>query len=128
MNAWYATLRKPPFTPPSGVFSPVWTVLYIMIALAIVMYYRAPAKAHGRRTTAVLAVHLAANMAWTFLFFGLRSPAWALADLLLLDLTLGALVAWFWRARAGAGALLVPYAAWVLFATYLNAGFWWLNR
>lgn len=128
MNAWYATLRRPPLTPPDGVFAPVWTALYLMIALAIVLYYRAPLKPRVRRTTAVLAVHLAANAAWTSLFFGLRSPAWALADILLLDVTLGMLVVWVWRARAAAGVLLVPYAAWVLFATYLNAGFYWLNR
>jgi len=127
MNAWYATLRRPPLTPPDGVFGPVWTVLYLMIAVAIVLYYRAPQKRHVWLTTAVLSVHLAANFTWTPLFFSLRSPGLALADIAVLDVTLLLLVRWFWRARRLAGVLLGPYLAWVLFASYLNYGFWKLN-
>ncbi|MBN1674324.1 MAG: tryptophan-rich sensory protein [Kiritimatiellae bacterium] len=127
MNAWYATLKRPPLTPPNWVFSPVWTALYVAIAVSIVLYYRAPRKPHVRLTATVLIAHLAANFAWTYLFFGLRSPGLALADIVLLDVSLGLLIRWFWKSRALAGALLVPYLAWVLFATYLNYGFYRLN-
>jgi tryptophan-rich sensory protein len=98
-----------------------------MIALAIVLFYRAPAKAHLGLTSTVLVIHLLANFVWTYLFFGLRSPAVALVDLIVIDLSLMLLLRWFWQARRACGLLLTPYLLWVLFATYLNAGFWRLN-
>jgi tryptophan-rich sensory protein len=127
MTGWYSTLNKPPLTPPDGVFSPVWTALYITIAVSILLYYRSSAKSHVGWTSAVLVLHLTTNFAWTFLFFGLRSPAMALVDIIVLDISLIVLLFWFWKSRALAGALLIPYLAWVLFATYLNYGFYRLN-
>ncbi|MDP8236801.1 MAG: TspO/MBR family protein [Candidatus Erginobacter occultus] len=127
MNTWYADLNKPPLTPPNWVFSPVWIVLYVMIAVAIFLYYRSPDKRQVALTSALLALHLAANFAWTYLFFGLRSPALALADIVVLDVTLVLLIVRFWRASPPAGALLIPYLLWVLFATYLNIGIFSLN-
>ncbi len=127
MNNWYADLNKPPLTPPSWVFSPVWIVLYVSIAVAIFLYYRSPNKRGVPLTSAVLGLHLAANFVWTYLFFGLRSPALALADIIVLDVTLVLLIPRFRRARPAAGALLIPYLIWVLFATYLNFGILILN-
>ena len=127
MNTWYADLNKPPLTPPNWVFSPAWIVLYAMIAVAIILYYRAPNKRGVGLTSALLALHLATNFAWSYFFFGLQSPALALADIILLDLTLVLLIPRFRRAKPAAGALLVPYLLWVLFATYLNYGILRLN-
>ncbi len=127
MNSWYAALNKPPLTPPGWVFSPAWMVLYASIAVAIILYYSSPNKRQVARTSVLLALHLATNFAWTYLFFGLRSPALALADIVVLDVTLVLLIPRFWRARPAAGALLIPYLAWVLFATYLNYGIFRLN-
>ncbi len=125
---WYSSLNRPLLTPPSWVFSPVWTLLYIMIATAIFLYYRASSKPHLRLITAVLILHIIANLAWTPLFFGLHSPGLALGDILLLDITLAVLIFWFWKSSRVAGALLFPYFLWVMFATYLNYGFYALNR
>jgi len=127
MNNWYASLNRPPLTPPGWIFSPVWTILYIMIAIAIILYYRTPAKPHVRLITSVLVVHLATNFSWTWLFFGQQTPGLAFIDIVILDLTLVLLICAFWKTRQLAGALLLPYLGWVLFATYLNAGFYWLN-
>ncbi len=127
MNNWYANLNKPPLTPPNWVFSPAWIVLYISIAVAIFLYYRSPNKRGVALTSALLGLHLATNFVWSYLFFGLRSPTLALADILVLDVTLVLLIPRFWRARRLAGALLIPYLAWVLFATYLNFGILVLN-
>jgi tryptophan-rich sensory protein len=102
-------------------------VLYIAIAISIVLYYRSPRKAHVGLTSLVLSVHLAANFIWTYLFFGLHCPGGALVDIIVLDLTLVLLMGWFMKANRVAGLLLVPYLIWVLFATYLNGGFYWLN-
>lgn len=127
MNEWYSALNKPPLTPPNWIFGPVWTVLYIMIAISIILYYRAAAKPHLALTSAVLIVHIISNLVWTPLFFKLHSPAIALIDIVLLDVTLAILICWFWKSSVVAGGLLIPYFAWVMFATYLNAGFYTLN-
>lgn len=127
-DSWYDALQRPPLTPPSTVFSPVWTILYIMIAIAIILYVRTPDKQGTRWVYPLLVLHLGTNFVWTWFFFGLQSPGLALIDILVLDVTLWVLIWAFFRAKPIAGWLLVPYLLWVSFATYLNAGFWWLNR
>lgn len=127
MNSWYSTLNRPPLTPPGWVFSPVWTVLYITIAVSIFLYYRSPSRRNVILTTAVLSIHLLSNFAWTYLFFGLQSPGLALLDIAVLDVSLAFVIILFWRTRPSAGAILLPYMSWILFATYLNYGFYTLN-
>ena len=127
MNAWYQTLNRPPLTPPSWVFSPVWTVLYAMIAASIFIYFRAPSKPHLPLTVCILALHLVSNFVWTYLFFGLHSPGKALADILFMDVSLAALLILFCLASRTASLILLPYLLWCLFATYLNYGFFKLN-
>ncbi|AKJ65069.1 TspO/MBR family protein [Kiritimatiella glycovorans] len=127
MNGWYDTLNKPALTPPGWVFSPVWTVLYTMIAIAVILYYTAPRRQYVVQTSILLAVHLATNFAWPWIFFGLHSPEAALANILLLDGTLIALIHRFLHTRRAAGFLLIPYLLWVLFATGLNLGLVLLN-
>ena len=128
MTEWYQSLNRPLLTPPSWVFGPVWAVLYAMIAAAIYVFVRSRTSGSGYGVYVVLGVHLAANFAWTAIFFRLHSPGWALIDILVLDATLICLVFSFWRAARLSSVLLWPYLAWVLFATYLNAGFYLLNR
>lgn len=128
-NAWYQTLARPPLTPPNWIFGPVWTVLYAMIALAIFRWaLRKDDHFLPARTWKVLVLHLLANVCWTLFFFRMEAPALALADILLLDATLLWLLTVFRRECRASWWLMLPYGAWVLFATYLNAGFWWLNR
>jgi tryptophan-rich sensory protein len=125
---WYATLAKPAWTPPGWLFGPVWTTLYAIMGVAaarVWIYQRHTAS--GRRSLALFAVHLVLNAAWSFLFFGLRSPALGLADIVVLLATIVALVAWWWRLDRVAALLLAPYLAWVSFATALNAAIWRLN-
>ena len=125
---WYATLAKPAWTPPGWLFGPVWTTLYAMMGIAAArVWIRWRHTAGGRRSLALFAVHLVLNAAWSFLFFGLRSPALGLADIVVLLATIVALVAWWWRLDRVAALLLAPYLAWVSFATALNAAIWRLN-
>lgn len=128
VNDWYQTLQKPPLTPPSWVFGPVWTALYVMIALSLFLFVRNNRGGGGVVLYLILGLHLLSNVAWTGLFFGLKSPGWALVDILILDATLIFLVIRFWEISKVSSALLWPYLVWVLFATYLNAGFLYLNR
>ena len=128
MNDWYSKLTRPPLTPPNWLFGPVWTVLYIMIAVSLILYIKKTRHDIVYWAVAVIILHLITNLSWTGIFFGLQRPSWALVDILLLDFTLALLVVHFWYTAKPASVLLWPYLAWVLFATYLNAGFYYLNE
>jgi tryptophan-rich sensory protein len=129
VSTWYPTLVKPSFNPPAWVFGPVWTVLYIMMGVAAFLVWRRGIDASGVKVAlAVFVVQLALNGLWSILFFGMHSPGWALVEIIVLWVAIGATVWSFWRVAPAAGLLLLPYWAWVSFATILNASLWWLNR
>jgi translocator protein len=128
VDTWYRSLRHPPLTPPAGVFGPVWTTLYIFMGTAAWLVWRNRKIADVRTALSLFGVQLALNFAWSGFFFGLRNPGLALADIGVLWATIGATLFTFGRHSPAAAALLMPYWAWVSFAVYLNAGFWWLNR
>jgi translocator protein len=118
---WFPTLIKPSFNPPSWLFGPVWTTLYIMMAVAAWLVWL-------RQGSLVLFyVQLALNFAWSLLFFGLHSPALALVDIVAMWVLILLTLLAFWKTDRRAGWLLVPYLAWVSFASVLNASIWWLN-
>lgn len=118
---WYRRLSKPRFTPPEGLFAPVWSVLYALIAGAGFRLWRAPASAARRRALRWWAAQLALNAAWTPLFFGARRPRAALVDLALLDAAIVACVRAARRVDRPAAWMLAPYLAWSSFALLLNA-------
>ena len=122
---WYPSLTAPPLTPPSWVFAPVWTALYIDIGVAAWLVWLRPGSFAALR---VWGWQLAANAAWPAAFFGLRNPALGLIVIALMLVLTAATIIAFYRRRRVAAWLMMPYLAWSLFATYLNAGFWWLNR
>jgi len=128
VRTWYPTLTRPVFAPPNWVFGPVWTALYAMMGVASWLVWRAPDRPRARRALALYGLQLLLNLAWSWLFFGLRQPLAALVEIVAL-LTLIALTTLrFAPLSRAAAALMMPYLAWVSFATLLNAGFWWLNR
>ncbi len=124
-GAWYAGLRKPSWTPPNWLFAPVWTLLYALMAVSAWLVWR-EAGASGEAGLFVL--QLALNAAWSWLFFGLHRPGLAFADIVALWLAILATLVAFWAVRPLAGWLLVPYLAWVTYASTLNAAVWRLNR
>jgi tryptophan-rich sensory protein len=125
---WYAGLQKPGFTPPNGVFAPVWTLLYLMMAYAIWRVLSQPAGRPGR-TAAITAffAQLALNAAWSWAFFGAHSPLGGLAVILPLLAMILVTIRLFWPLDRLAAWLLMPYAAWVAYATALNLAIWRLN-
>jgi tryptophan-rich sensory protein len=127
VGSWYRTLQKPSFNPPDWVFAPVWTLLYLLIAVAGWRVWRARGFAAARHAWAAYAVQLALNLAWSLLFFGGRTIGTALVDILLLLAAICANAVLFWRIDRLAGWLLAPYAAWVAFASVLNFALWRLN-
>ena len=128
MNDWYSKLSRPPLTPPNWIFGPVWTVLYIMITVSLILYIKQTRQNLIYWAVVVIILHLITNFSWTGIFFGLKRPGLALIDILMLDFTLAIMVVHFWQTAKPSSVLLWPYLAWVLFATYLNAGFYFLNR
>lgn len=123
---WYEGLHKPPLNPPNWLFGPVWSVLYLAIAVAGWLVWRdRPATT---RPLVLWGGQLVLNAAWSLLFFGLHLPSLALVEIMLLLALLIATTVSFFRVRALAGLLFLPYVAWVCFAAYLNAGLWYLNR
>ena len=123
---WFPLLQKPEWNPPGWLFAPVWTTLYVLMAVAIWRVWRAGGPA-APRLVRIYFVQLALNALWSVLFFGLKQPAWALADILVL----WALLVWMqvalWRSDRPAGILWLPYVLWVSFATALNAAIVRLN-
>ena len=126
---WYASLAKPAWTPPPWVFGPAWTALYLMMAVAgWRLWRRRDARPREARVALVLfAVQLALNFLWTPVFFGLQAPGPALVVIFLLFAAIAATILAAWRACRTAAALLVPYLAWVAFASALNAAIWRMN-
>lgn len=126
-DTWYARLAKPPFNPPNWVFGPVWTTLYVLMAVAA---WLISGRAKGPARRAALAMYLlqlALNLGWSLIFFGLRSPFPALIELGVLLAAILATAALFWRLDRLAGVLLLPYALWSSFAFALNLEIWRLN-
>jgi translocator protein len=123
---WYAGLAKPSFTPPNAVFGPVWTILYVMMAVAVWRIGGTADPARGR-AVALFCVQLALNAIWSPVFFGMQAPKPGLAVILGLLVMLAATFAVFWRIDRLAGLLLAPYLAWVCYASALNAAIVVLN-
>lgn len=118
---WYRRLRKPPYNPPQVVFPIVWTALYGLIAYSGWRIWELPQSADRSRALRLWASQLAANVEWTHLFFGLHRPKSALADILLLQSLIAAYILTARKVDKPAAACFYPYAAWVAFATLLNA-------
>ena len=128
-NGWYADLLKPTWNPPPWVFGPVWTLLYIAMAVALWLVRR-ELDADGplrQRAVALFAIQFLLNLAWTPLFFALHSRGLAFAEICLLWIVLLWTMLMFGRVRALAGYLLLPYLLWVSFALVLTGTIWLMN-
>lgn len=124
---WYAGLAKPAGTPPDWAFPVAWTLLYLLMGAAAWLVWRAAGVAGARVALGLFVLQLALNLAWTPAFFGLQDPDLGLVVILLVDAAVAATILAFRRHRPAAALLLLPYLAWVLFATWLNFGTWRLN-
>jgi tryptophan-rich sensory protein len=126
-GAWYASLAKPAWTPPSVVFGPVWTVLYVLMGVAAWLVWRKAGFSGAPAALGLFVAQLVLNALWSYLFFGLHRPGAAFVEIVVLWLVILATAIGFWRVRPAAGALLIPYLAWVAFASGLNYQLWKLN-
>lgn len=122
----YRELAQPGWAPPSSVFGPVWTVLYLLMATAAWLVWRTDPRWTNPAIVAY-GVQLVLNVLWTPLFFGLGWRGAALIDIIVLDVVVVVTIAAFWKRHRVAAAMLLPYLAWSLFATALNYAVWSLN-
>jgi len=127
VGGWYQGLTKPPFNPPDQVFAPVWTALYLMMAVAAWRVWRHRDSRGRGRALVLFASQLALNLLWSCLFFGWMAVGAALVEIVVLWVAIVATAVAFGRIDRVAGWLMAPYAAWVLFAIVLNAAIWRLN-
>ena len=127
VDTWYPTLAKPAINPPNWIFGPVWTTLYVMMAVAAALVWRRGPGPERRLAMSLFFAQLTLNLGWSCLFFGLHLIGPAFAWLILLWVAIAGTLVTFWRIDRWAGLLLLPYLAWVSFAGLLNFLIWRLN-
>lgn len=126
---WYSTINKPFFNPPSWIFGPVWTVLYLMMGIALFLIWKEKSeKKLKQKAIIIFVVQLFLNAAWSPAFFGLHSPLLGLAIIIPLWVSILLTIRYFGKISKNAAFLLAPYILWVSFATVLNFAIWWMNR
>ncbi|HEU5187002.1 MAG TPA: TspO/MBR family protein [Candidatus Saccharimonadales bacterium] len=127
VSTWYAELAKPFFSPPNWVFSPVWTVLYLLMGTSLYLVWTARNKKPKKPALTMFGMQLILNVLWSLVFFGLHAPWAGVVIIVLLLCSIIATMRMFWQISRVASYLLVPYAAWVSFATVLNSAVAVLN-
>lgn len=126
---WYANLNKPSFNPPGWVFGPVWTILYILMAVSAgLVWHKELTGPIVRMALALYLLQLVLNGLWTPLFFGAKMPLLAFIDIVLLWAAIILTILAFVKVSRYAGLLMLPYLAWTTFAAVLNFSLWYLNR
>lgn len=125
---WYVTVQKPVFSPPNEVFAPVWTILYLLMAVALyLVWHKRERGVRDNLALQLFAVQLALNVFWSVVFFGLHSIGGGLIVIFLLGMALLATISRFWPISKLAAVCLIPYFLWLSFATVLNFAIWRLN-
>ncbi len=125
VSSWYLTLTKPAWNPPGWIFGPVWTLLYTMMGVSLYLIIREK-KFRGILAWA-FSIQLVLNILWSFLFFGAQDPFLAFIEIMALWIAIVVTITAFWQQVRIAGILLLPYLAWVTFASYLNYTLYRLN-
>ena len=127
IHPWYGTLLKPQWTPPNRVFGPVWTALYLSMAVAAWLVWRQDGFSHAKLPLTLFAIQLGMNVAWSGLFFRLRLVGVAFLEVVLLWLFILSTTIEFWPVSRMASWLMLPYLTWVTCAAALNAAIWRMN-
>lgn len=125
---FYRELTQPSWAPPAWIFGPVWTVLYLLMAIAAWLVWKERGFGGARMELATFLVQLTLNALWSWLFFTRNSGLWSFVDIMFLWVLIVATIILFWRVKPLAGALLLPYLGWVSFAAGLNYALWTSNR
>ncbi len=124
---WYLVLTKPSWNPPSWIFSPVWITLYTLMGIAAALVWKKKDLPGAKLALGIYGIHLIFNALWSILFFGFKNPGLAFGEIIILLILILIITVLFWRINPVAGLLMLPYIAWVSFASYLNYTIWQLN-
>lgn len=128
VRTWYPGLRKPAFNPPSWIFAPVWTVLYLLMGISLFLTWRRRSlEARAAPALRIFTLQLLLNALWSVLFFGLKSPRFAFMDIVILWAAIILTIRAMYRVSRVGALLLLPYLVWVSFAGLLNLAIWRLN-
>lgn len=127
IEGWYQALNKPFFTPPNAIFGPVWTILYILMGVALYLVWVSKGKQKQKAITFFF-IQLGLNFLWSVFFFAMENPLLALGNIIALWVVIALTIKYFYPISYTAAYLLIPYLAWVSFATILNASIFLLNR
>lgn len=128
VKTWFPTLEKPFFNPPSWIFGPVWTTLYLLMGIAAALVWHEDlCRREVKTALKVFVAQLFLNFLWSILFFGLQSPLLGLLDIVPLFFLIVLTIKYFYLIHKTAAWLLIPYVLWVGFASILNFAIWWLN-
>ena len=128
ITGWYSTLVKPALNPPSFLFGPVWSLLYLLMGIAVfIVWKKGIQEKNVRHAINIFVLQLILNAIWSPIFFGMQNPALGLVDVSLMWLAIVWTIVAFWKVSKSAAWLLIPYIAWVSFALYLNLSIWRLN-
>jgi benzodiazapine receptor len=128
ISTWYATLKKPAFTPPNWVFSPAWITLFVLMGIsAFLVWNKGLSDQKVKIALSIFVAQLILNVLWSVMFFGLRSPLAGLIEIAVLWIAILLSILYFFKVSHIAGMLLLPYILWVSFAAILNFSIWRLN-
>ena len=127
VNSWYVTLQKPEWNPPNWVFGPVWTLLYLFIAISGWLVWKKVTFYDNPLLYGFFILQLILNIVWSGIFFGMEQPGWAIVDIILLIFFILLYILSSWPVSKLASILFIPYFLWVGFAMILNIMIWRLN-
>lgn len=128
---WYSILNKPGFNPPSWLFGPVWTILYLMIAVSLFLVWKNKTKIKNnskKKAYWIFGIQILLNSLWSIVFFGMHQILLACIVIILLWISIILNIFYFYKISKTASYLLIPYLLWVSFASLLNFAIWILNR
>ena len=124
VSTWYVDLIKPSFNPPSWVFGPVWTILYLLMGIALYLVWISK---YEKKAFIAFGVQMFLNALWSVLFFGLQNPLFAFIEIIFLWIAILITIVYFYRINKISAYLLIPYILWVSFAAVLNFFIFYLN-
>ena len=128
IDDWFYALKKPFFNPPSAVFGPVWTLLYLLMGISLYLILRQTSSSLRMKAIIIFGVQLTLNFVWSFLFFKYRLLGIAFIEIILIWVSIAFMIHSFYSVNKKAAYLQIPYLVWVSFATLLNGSIWFLNR
>lgn len=128
ISSWYLNLEKPSFSPPNWIFGPAWVTLYLLMGISIyLVWQKIDENQKVKKYLWFFWIHLIFNASWSLMFFGLKSPGLGLINIIIIWLLIIVLIIKFWKINRWSSYLLIPYLAWVSFASLLNYFIWILN-